>query len=354
MPAPGPLTLRPLAAEDDPARQAVQDTSPDATLFQSLEFRRVLDEVVPGTSKALGAFRRDTLQGFLPWKELTVPGVGTLVNSLPWYGSHGGAVLAAGAGDEVRDALLAGFGEHLAATPDLLSATVSLSPFEAGRAEEYRARLGARTRDHRIGQVTPLPSAGADPEAALLSGFEKKTRNLVRKACRQGFRLEDGDHDRGWAVLAGIHEQNMAALGGKAKPRHHFEALRRHLPRRRLALALDGDTPVAGLLVFYFRDQAEYFTPVVHHDWRPRQPLSFLILEVMKEAMARGIRIWNWGGTWPGQASLHHFKAGFGAEDRPYSYEIVAPDPGLERLRQHRTRLGELFPWYYAYPYAEL
>ena len=123
---------------------------------------------------------------------------------------------------------------------------------------------------------------------------------------------------------------------------------------RRLSLAFDRDTPVAALLTLYGGQTVEYLTPAVDVDARPRQPLSFLIWKAMNEAINRGMTRWNWGGTWVDQLSLHHFKAGFAAQNHPYSYFTMTGPEGLAKLRAHRAQLGTLFPYFYTFPYASL
>lgn len=51
--------------------------------------------------------------------------------------------------------------------------------------------------------------------------------------------------------------------------------------------SLDG-RPVAALLLLYFNRTVEYFAPVIEHEYRSRQPLSFLIWQGMLDAVHRG------------------------------------------------------------------
>ena len=107
-------------------------------------------------------------------------------------------------------------------------------------------------------------------------------------------------------------------------------------------------------MLLQFRHTIEYITPVVCKEYRASQPLSFLIFHAMQDAVGRGFRQWNWGGTWRTQHTLYRFKAGFGAIDRPYSYLVVASEESHRRLRAVRRQIGDAFPYYYVYPFAEL
>ena len=63
-----------------------------------------------------------------------------------------------------------------------------------------------------------------------MAGYHQKTRNMVRKAQRQGFVLRRG---AGQALdfLHEVHTENMAAIGGRAKPSALLRGARR-APRR--------------------------------------------------------------------------------------------------------------------------
>jgi hypothetical protein len=237
-----------------------------------------------------------------------------------------------------------------------LSITMVLLPAEEAARPLYERVLVPNATDERVGQISELPADGQDLEVRLLATFQQKTRNLVRKGLKQQFREVVTDDEWAWDFLAATHATNMAALSGKAKPRGHFQAIRQVFPptMRRLALAMDGDTPVAGILTIAFNGTVEYITPVIEVAHRARQPLSFLIFEAMREAIRSGATRWNWGGTWIGQPALHHFKAGFGAADHNYSYLIRASDEGLAFFRGHKAELGSLFPFFYIYPYGAI
>lgn len=321
-------------------------------VYPSLAFRDFLADAVAGEPVYLVAWRGNEPCGVLPsffrWRAR----FGTIANSLPWYGSHGGCWLLDDSDEHARRALLRAF-RRRADERSCLSATVVLPLQEASQVETYAAELDTAVRDERVGQVTRLPEDGPDLESRLLATFRGKTRNLVRKALRQGFEEWCGDEDWAWHVLHELHTENLLAIGGRAKPWDHFAALRRHIPAhaRRLAIARHEGEPVAALLLLMGGDTIEYLTPAIRKEQRARQPLSFLILRGMMEAVEKGHAWWNWGGTWTSQRSLHHFKAGFGARDQPYSYVVRAGDglpPTLGALREH---LPDIFPYYYVYPF---
>jgi len=175
----------------------------------------------------------------------------------------------------------------------------------------------------------------------------------VRKALKQGFQLVISDEEWAWQFLHKTHTENLRSIGGIPKPWEHFAAIRQNIPWewRNIFVALLDGKPVAALLMLYFNQTAEYVTPVIMQEHRSSQPLSFLIWHAMLHATANGFRWWNWGGTWDSQKSLHHFKAGWGAEDYPYSYFISLKPASLVLMKSDLNDLRSAFPYYYLLPF---
>lgn len=336
-------------------REFVQ-SDPCNLIYSSLEYRDFLVRAVGGKPTYLMALEDSgRVAGVLPYFELEAPGIGTVINSLPWYGSHGGCLVGGSAASQARRLLLETYRSQVEAA-NVVTATLTLSPQEEERAADYKAVLRHSVEDNRIGQMTPLPVQSDAVESELEAILLQKTRNLVRKARKQGFVLRERDDDDAWRFLFDTHVENLSAIGGRSKPWAHFVAMREALPERsrRLLLAeLDGE-PVAAVLLLYFNRTVEYVTPVIKHEYRSMQPLSFLIWNAMLDAVREGYRWWNWGGTWITQTSLHHFKAGWGAIDCPYRYCVVASESGLAALRHDRQRVADAFPFYYVYPFDQL
>lgn len=346
-----------LAANETAAYTAFLKRGRDNLLYAAPEFLAFLRAATGSHVEVLTARSGGEIVGALPYAVCDHPGLGRIVNSLPWWGSHGGVALdrTAHAASDIRTTLLGAFAERVEQL-NPLSAVIILPPAEEAFRDAYLALPGFAAIDSRTGQMTPLPPTGPAFEADLIASFSQKTRNLVRKALKQGFDERVADDDPAWDFLVSTHEANINTLGGRAKPRAHFDALRMTIPpsMRRLSLAMDGETPVAALLCVTFNGTVEYLTPVVRVEHRARQPLSMLIWRGMEAAALAGARAWNWGGTWHTQTSLRHFKAGFGAREMPYSYVVKASQQARALFAARKSELGTLFPYFYTYPYDQL
>ena len=318
---------------------------PDALFCQSLPFVEFVAEVLQVRNQSRIVLSDDgAVTGFLPILEKSGP-LGRVLNSLPFFGSHGGALAAT---PTSHASLVAEF-NRLANELDVTSAVLIDNPFVPG---DYRS-LCAPVVDRRIGQFTLLGPDDAQP-ARLLDRLHGKTRNLIRKAEKCGIAVTVENTD-GLTFLAETHRENLAALGGQAKPDSFFSLLGSHFTADldyRLYTARVDANPVAALLVFYFGKFAEYFMPAVKAEFRASQPVSLLAYRAMIDAAARGVRIWNWGGTWGSQHGVYHFKSRWDTCERNYDYHVQLNQPELASL-QPREILAA-YPYFYVLPFTSL
>lgn len=324
-------------------------------VYHTREFASFLMDALTATVKWFSAYDDDKLVGILPWMEMRDDKFGVVINSLPWFGSHGGCLVSATAPDQTKSVLIHAFKKTLGGLKDdLFSATVSLSPFEEEWAPLYESILQPDAISKRIGQVTKLPAIETLADQQWMNIFVPNTRKQIRKAARQGFVLKDGDNDEGWDFLYTTHFDNMTAIEGKPKLNAHLDAFRRNIPteQRFLTVAFYEDNPCAALLGIAYPPCIEYIMPVIQHEYRSMQPLTHIIAHEMEKAIEHGFLYWNFGGTWKTQETLHRFKAGWGAVDMPYTYLTICPAAGTADISMYQSDFVQAFPFFYIYPFA--
>ncbi len=345
---------------DRPAIERLIARDPAAQVYASPHYHAALEQITGGRCVTLTAADRKTgrVVGVMAYLEREHPELGCVLNALPWFGSHGSPrvepELEPAEADRVAAALAGAFARRADAA---LSGTLVLSPLDTPSWHEAVIRaFGPHGTLDRVAQVTPLPPPGDDAlDRLLMDVFSQKTRNLARKALRQGFDIADEADgpaaDEAWAFLAEVHAANMHAIGATPKPATHLAALR-DMPRdmRALYVARDNGRPVAALLTLTSGRVVEYFVPAVLAEERSRQPNTALIVRAMLDAIDAGRTTWNWGGTPPANRSLHHFKAGFGAADRPYAY-LTRLGTGGKIAGETPESLARAFPGWFVAPY---
>lgn len=341
------IEVAPLDDRDRDAYEAFVRAHPGGFLYYGLAYRDLVAELLGCGHGYLVAREAGELRGVLPVMWLDGDG-GRVYNSLPYYGSHGWAL----ASSPQAEAALCAAWDELAAADGVLAATAVANPLV-----EPAVLPAHDLVDERISQITPLPETGDDPEAAVMELIGAKRRNDVRRGQRAGVTVDAGVDDvrDRLALLHRIHVDNMRSLGGRAKAPQFFDALPRWFRAGEdfdVWVARKDGKGVAALLVLYYGQAVEYFTPAIDHDHRGDIPLAPILLAAMSEAVRRGFRHWNWGGTWISQDGVYRFKRNWGGEDRRYRYFIRLRDESL--LERTPEELREGFGDFYVVPFSSL
>lgn len=279
------------------------------------------------------------------------PDVGTVINSLPFYGSHGGPIILSN--DPVLECDILKAFSVISNELNSISSTIIESPYQQLN-QSFLENLSFKCVDSRIGQITFLPQGNSksEIEEKLFNILHVKTRNAVRKGKKLPIKIEISLNETDWIWMHHIHNESIKALGGKPKPYDVFKHLRDALEDHvELYIAkLEGsEIPIAALVILRYRDTIEYFTPVVDTHYKDRQALSALIFHVMVESAYQDFKYWNWGGTWHSQVGVYRFKSRWGAKDFPYRYFNKIVDPSIKNI--DLEKLQNKFPYFYTFKY---
>ena len=238
--------------------------------------------------------------------------LGKVYNSLPFYGSHGGIISC----NDIAKIMLIDKFNKLSGLKGVAVNMLVENPFCINNGINYNYS------DDRISQYTNIKYV-LDNDDSLLKTFHYKTRNMIRKAQKSSINVVNNSMYLDF--LYTTHLENMHQIGGVAKPKIFFDSINQYFRSGqdyRLYVALYDKKPIAALLLFYYKDVVEYFTPVIKKEHRSLQPMSLLIYRAMLDAGKEGYCYWNWGGTWKSQAGVYRFKSRFAAVDRPYKYKV--------------------------------
>ena len=312
-------------------------------IYYSWKYREFLRELLGCRAIYLGAVdSAGDLKGVLPMMEKNGPW-GTVLNSLPFFGSYGGVLSDH---EEARQVLWAAFDEQTR-KPGLAASTIVRNPLD-----REACPIAGDIEDSRISQFSRL-DFGGDPEAALLALIDPAARRNIRTAQRAeiAVSIDNGALQE----LKEIHRENILAIGGRVKPDRFFSLLPRFfVPGEdyRLYVAhLDGEL-IGALLLLYAGNVVEYFTPGIRLAYRAQQPSALLLYRAMIDAANEGYRLWNWGGTWLTQEGVLRFKRKWGAEDHVYHYHTRVGNPTL--LQQSAAQLLEHYDYFYVLPFDRL
>ncbi len=326
--------------------------------YSSLKFRELLRQITGTTDNYLIALDSDKIVGILPTFLKVNDKYGNILNSLPWYGSNPGIVVDSSYPDrqQIKISLLNAF-QDLAQEEKVVTSTIITRPFEIDQ-EIYQKYTRYNFLDSRTGMMTRLPEFNDNIDANLMSIIHSKTRNLIRKAQKSGVKLYHDDSKETLHLLADIHRQNMEDISAPPKGPDFFETLSNECiydkDYRIYVAELDG-IKIAALLLMYFSQTVEYFTPAIVVEYRNYQPLNLLIFSAMKDAAQRGFRYWNWGGTTlPSQEGVYHFKKRWGSEECTYYYYVHSYGNVDRLLSLSKETILKEYPYFYVIPFSAL
>lgn len=346
------IEITQLTSHEEAAWEQLVLNSPVGLVYHSIKWLHLLADFTGTTPLHLVAKEDDRLLGILP-AFLKKGSWGNVMNSSPFYGSHGGVVTSSdGHEPEIRHQLLAEF-YKMAYARDCITSTLISSPFDQ-QPDMYAQCLNPQQIDRRIGQIVHFPSSDDAPEEALMQSFESRGRNSVRKALKSGVHVFSSTAPEHVRHLHALHVSNMSDIGGLAKPLIFFEHLTRVLEPEtewKIWCAEYEGNIIAMLLLLYYKDTIEYYTPVRLPEYRTIQPLSLLMFHAMLDGMRQRYRFWNFGGTWLSQQGVYRFKKQWNAEEYPYYYYVnlytdIAPLRGLAK-----EELLQEYQWFYVFPY---
>jgi hypothetical protein len=342
------VRIKELSAAYDGEIDLMLDSCSSSLIYYTPNYRRFVQSVISNASSLVfGAYIDEELVGILPSIIVQNDRYGDVLNSLPFFGSHGGPLVMDKVSNKnaVRHALFLEF-THRTKNYGFSSITLIENPLDPFLEEDLSV-LDLDIVDSRIGQFTDLPACKADAGDRILAQCHQKTRNAIRKGLRQDLRIERDESDDAVKWLQILHRDSITGLGGKVKTLSVFEKIFLHIENARLYVGLVDGRRVCGLLVLTHRHIVEYFTPVVLQSARESQALSALIFTVMTDLAREGFSLWNWGGTWRSQESVYRFKARWGSYTLDYRYFNRLNNPNIKVL--DRSEADRLYPFTYLY-----
>jgi len=298
------ITIERLAANDAAAAAAWDAyvlACPQATFFHRAGWLRIMREIFRHDAYFLLARRDGRISGVLPLAHVNSLLFGNALTGLPF------AVYGGTAADDVESATA------LEAEAQALAQRLGVQHLELRHMDRRHPDWPEQDL-----YVTFRKELLPGEEANMLA-IPRKQRAMVRKGIKNELKSEiDGNADRFFALYA----DNVHRHGTPALPRKYFEALQREFGADCEVLTVSSaeGKPLSSVLSFYFRD--EVLPYYAGDDWAARDLAAndFKYWELMRRAVARGIRVFDYGrsklGTGP-----YAFKKNWGFEPQPLHYE---------------------------------
>jgi FemAB-related protein (PEP-CTERM system-associated) len=186
-----------------------------------------------------------------------------------------------------------------------------------------RQLAGLPSRQHKLGFVRDLPGTADE----LWSGIDRKVRNQVRKAQKEGLACETG----GLELVPAFYDvfaTNMRDLGTPVYSRQLFVRTLEQFPgRAQVHVVRVGPRPVAAAVAVRFRDSVIVPWASSLREFRPQCPNMLLYWHMLEQAVRDGLRRFDFGRSSPG-AGTHQFKLQWGAREVPLYWEYAVVTQG--------------------------
>ncbi|MDT4332292.1 FemAB family XrtA/PEP-CTERM system-associated protein [Methylomonas sp. MED-D] len=184
---------------------------------------------------------------------------------------------------------------------------------------EMRNRVQThRDWPHKALYVTFRKTLDSDHEKNL-NAIPRKQRAMVRAGIKAGLvGVVDNDVDR----LFQAYSESVRNLGTPVFPRHYFKVLKEAFGNDCEILSIEHEGRlVASVMNFYFKDEVLPYYGGGTEAARDLKANDFMYWEVMRRAVDRGCRLFDYGRSKIDTGS-YRFKKHWGFEPEPLYYEI--------------------------------
>jgi len=328
----------------------------DTLLYSSHAYLSLLKDYLKCSIKLLLVYKNEKIIASFPLA-FTSGKLGTVCNSLPFYGSNGSMTVSSSLleADKLNCySLLLQKALNVIKDNKSIASTFITNPLQTGSNEYLKSQFKYDFKDERIGQITYLNADKNNIEQSLLQLFDDPRPRNIRKAIKSGITVSADTIENQLKFLYDVHHANITAIGGIPKELEFFQKIGAHfnVENCKVYVGYFENRPVAALLLFYFNKTVEYFTPAVVESFRSMQPTSLIVFEAMKDAIRQGYDKWNWGGTWLSQGGVYDFKKKWGATDKRYYYYTQVYKK--EIVSENKDFLISSYPNFYLVPFNQL
>lgn len=298
------VVVRELEDVHAPAWDAFVQAQPEGTFFHLSPWRRVVREVFGHHPHYLAAYLDAELCGVLPLVHQRSVLFGNALISTPFC-VYGGIVAA-----------------NAAARGALERAAIELAANLRVDYLEMRNRQPAHaTWPTKDLYVTFRRELSADHDANM-TAIPRKQRAMVRGGIDAGLRSEI---DAGAERLYAAYSESVRNLGTPVFPKKYFATLREVFGDACEVLTIvKDDEIVSSVMSFYFRDEVLPYYGGGTARARELKANDFMYWEVMRRAVDRGVRVFDFGRSKMDSGS-YRFKKHWGFTPTPlhYQYHLV-------------------------------
>ena len=322
-PSPDQLIVRDLQHADAAAWTAFTTTHADATLYHTLVWRDVIQEVFGHRPLYLSCTVAGTVKGILPLFLVRCPFFGSKLVSLPYDVGSGGALVV----DEASERALAERAIELGR-----QLRVNYMELRCKSARPVLEQLGFSRSEPVL-----LSEMVLDDESQVRKRVAPDHRKAIRKAESRGITVREANSLEDFRAFYRVYLQVFRDFGTPPYGAGYFPALFQRLyPSHavRLLLAFHEQRCVGGLLLFCWQTTLVSKFAACLPDAVPLRAYAALYWRAICLGLEEGYRRLSWGTSSRDQTGLIEFKERWGAQSHPavvYALPVTRSVPSIER-----------------------
>jgi len=278
---------------------------PEATVFHTSAWARVLSETYDYIPTYFTAFEDDRLVALLPFMEIRSWLTGTRGVSLPFT-------------DECRPILPDGMPFE-----DAAREVISRAGSRRWRILEVRGRCRGMAHLPASAEYVTHELDLTPGEDLLFSGYRSNVQRNIRKAEKSGISVVSDPTPGGVREFCRLNCLTRREHGLPPQPDRFFENLRAHLLEKgfgTLLLARHEGRVVAGAVFLRFAGKAIYKYGASDRDYQELRPNNLVFREGIRKLCGKGVRMLSFGRTDLHHEGLRQFKLSWGATEKTLQY----------------------------------
>lgn len=179
----------------------------------------------------------------------------------------------------------------------------------------------------------------------------------LRKAEKAGITVSSEIAETDIETIYRLYHENCTDHGIPVKPFNAVEFLLRranHVPQIKAHVARQDGKIIAALIVMRGPQTASYYLPCTASTHRTLQPGSLLIDFACHQAIADGVRYWNWEASPSSESGVYQFKKKWGAQSGSYTTTVYPLASADQLATLTSEEIAKNFPFFYVYPFNQL
>jgi len=290
-----------------PGWDALLSSHPDASVFHTSAWARVLSETYAYLPFYFTLIEKDRLAGLLPFMEIRSWITGTRGVSLPFT-------------DESAPILPGKDGLRFV---EAMSQVIALAEFRGWKTVEIRGLASGMEELPASAEYLSHDLDLTVGEASLRSRYRPNVHRNIRKAEREGIIVSEDGTLKGLMEFYRLNCLTRREHGLPPQPVRFFEHLQRHVLEKGLGflmIARHKGKAVAGALFLLFSGKAIFKYGASDRRYQEFRPNNLVFRDAIRLLCGRGARTLSFGRTNFGHEGLRQFKMSWGTTETRHRY----------------------------------